>query len=501
MRSMNMNKWMLLLLLASSFAFTLEVDLGTENQKTAGKKIYDKKCSQCHGNTGAGDGYATEYFNPKPRDFTSGAYKYQSTPSGDLPSHNDLKEVIRRGMPYTGMPANPELSEEELDDVVYYIKSFLEDFADADNIVDPISLPEPPPLTDVSIKKGREIFEKMECADCHGDLGRGYGKSASTLEDDWGSPIKPADLTKRWTFRTGSSRADLYRIIMNGIGGTPMPSFLDLAEEGERWPLVDYVYSLSQDKPNYGTVVSAKFRSGEIDIQDTSLFEQAEKTKFSIFGQMIESNRNFFSSVSDVDVKAIYNEKEIALQIKWSDILPNEQGENTLVKNVIANDDSTITDAFAVQFPVKITGTEKKPYLLFGDKKRPMRILYRDLGKEEGKVWVGKGSDKLSETEEGFSSFALWKDGQWTLTVIQSLESEWGKQITPEQFIPVLFSVWDGFYKETGNKMGMSSWYSLYLEPMQEKSAFVPAIKYFFIVFILEVLFVLFVRFKVKSKP
>ena len=42
---------------------------------------------------------------PRPRDFTSGKFKIRTTPSGALPTDDDLRHIIREGMPYTSMPA------------------------------------------------------------------------------------------------------------------------------------------------------------------------------------------------------------------------------------------------------------------------------------------------------------------------------------------------------------------------------------------------------------
>src|SRR3989338_11069433 len=50
-----------------------------KGDKEAGKKVYEKKCAWCHGWTGAGDGPAADFLNPRPRDFTSGIYKYKTS--------------------------------------------------------------------------------------------------------------------------------------------------------------------------------------------------------------------------------------------------------------------------------------------------------------------------------------------------------------------------------------------------------------------------------------
>ena len=89
-------------------------DVGTEAQRESGKTLYLKYCSQCHGEKGDGEGYASSHLRPRPRDFTTGKFKVRTTPNGALPTHQDLVNIIRRGMPYTSMPAWPNLSDEDV---------------------------------------------------------------------------------------------------------------------------------------------------------------------------------------------------------------------------------------------------------------------------------------------------------------------------------------------------------------------------------------------------
>jgi cytochrome c len=130
-------------------------DIGTDAQRESGKVLYAKYCVQCHGEKGDGNGYATPHLLPRPRDFTSGKFKVRTTPSGALPTHQDLVNIIRRGMPYTSMPAWPDLTDQEVSDLAYYTKTFSPDFAVAENVPKPLELPSAPASTNETIELGK----------------------------------------------------------------------------------------------------------------------------------------------------------------------------------------------------------------------------------------------------------------------------------------------------------------------------------------------------------
>jgi cytochrome c oxidase cbb3-type subunit 2 len=72
----------------------------------------------------------------------------------------------------------------------------------------------------------------------------GDGQAAKTLTDDWGNSILPFDLTKGH-MKGGTTGADLYRVFMTGLNGTPMPSFVESISPEEAWDLVHYIESLA----------------------------------------------------------------------------------------------------------------------------------------------------------------------------------------------------------------------------------------------------------------
>src|SRR3989441_811377 len=67
----------------------------------------------------------------------------------------------------------------------------------------PVVLPPPPPATPELLARGKELYVKAKCWECHGDTGRGDGPSADQLKDDLKFPIRPADFTQG-QFKGGS---------------------------------------------------------------------------------------------------------------------------------------------------------------------------------------------------------------------------------------------------------------------------------------------------------
>src|SRR4029450_3119096 len=173
-------------------------DVGTEGQRESGKKLYLKNCAQCHGEKGDGEGYAATHLRPRPRNFTTGKFKVRTTPNGALPTHQDLINIIRRGMPYTSMPAWPNFSDREVSDIAYFLTTFSPEFSNAASVPQPMQLPSAPKSSKESIEAGQKLFVDTGCVKSHGTLGRGDGPSAPTLTDDWGHPIRAAGLSQDW---------------------------------------------------------------------------------------------------------------------------------------------------------------------------------------------------------------------------------------------------------------------------------------------------------------
>ena len=456
--------------------------LGNAAQLEAGKTLYMAKCSQCHGISGDGQGDGSEFFRPLPRNFTSGAFKIRTTESGELPTDADLKSIIKRGMPYTGMPAWPKFSDEELNNLVYFIKTFNTDFADTSIHPKTIDIPKAPAYSEASVSKGRTLYEENKCLDCHGKLGRGDGESAPTLKDDWGHRIRPADLTRRWTFRGGPKREDIYCTFMAGLNGTPMPSFASSIAEKDRWALVDYIYSLSpSDAPTYDALVTAEVSSAPIDIQKgRDAFKSVKAAFFPVIGQVIEERRNFFPGTNAVEVRAIYDSANIAILVSWHDMSAQKEGSNSPLEVTSPITDSSTkkySDAVAVQIPYKSIEGVGKPYFLFGDKRNPVEITFCDLAHDSITTFIGKGAGNLTSIANISQIKSGFDNGEWWTIFLRKRHEPKRLPIDQAAFIPIAFSVWDGESHETGNSRGVTSWVTLYLKPAHSENPLGPAAK------------------------
>lgn len=208
-----------------------------------GKQIFSSACFYCHGEKGKGDGKARRYLSSMPRDFTSGKFKIRTTPSGSLPTNEDLFRTITVGFPEYRMPRFDYLSIKERWALVYYVKSFIP--STRQTKPKPMTLGKPPPATAELLSEGKQLFEDAECWKCHGRQGKGNGPSASDLKDDWNNPLILLDWTQgERVFKRGARARDIMYTFMTGLTGTPMPSYADVFTTEQAWALAHYVQYL-----------------------------------------------------------------------------------------------------------------------------------------------------------------------------------------------------------------------------------------------------------------
>lgn len=294
-----------------------------------GATVFQARCAGCHGATGAGNGPAAEYLQPKPRDYRPGIFKFTSTRIGGKPTRADLVQVIRKGAKGTSMPAFPFLPNDDVDALVAYVIAlsvrgevekgvanivefdydegdtieeieFLESLAAvnaswaaaAEGAVHPIT--KQPPYSDESILAGREAFLAKGCSKCHGADVKGQTEwlskeflaeqekapPESRVEvnlDSWGNVAPAADLTAGM-LHGGRRPIDIYRRIYTGINGTPMPAFEHaFGDDPDKiWHLVHYVLSVVDKREVEGIEDVVAPPAEGLDTPDTTSATESE---------------------------------------------------------------------------------------------------------------------------------------------------------------------------------------------------------------------------------
>jgi mono/diheme cytochrome c family protein len=264
-----------------------------------GSRLYRQHCLHCHGLTGDGRGPTAFWINPHPRDYRKGQYKFVSTaqPQGgeQRPRREDILRTIRYGLDGTAMPAFNVLPDKDIEAIASYVIHLgLRGEVEEDAIIKMLAQkpadreweakdyiqgglrvygerwlksqrelePDPYPYTSeqefaASVKRGWDIFRRDEkegggaCLNCHLD----YGRRVPFRFDDWGTMVRPADLTTG-IYRGGRRPIDLYWRIHNGIVGSGMKQSQSLAwtpeqtkaqpqpKEQKIWDLVNFLQVL-----------------------------------------------------------------------------------------------------------------------------------------------------------------------------------------------------------------------------------------------------------------
>ncbi len=467
-----------------------------------GQAIYFQRCSFCHGLLGDGNGPAADYMDPRPRDFTLGTFKFRSTQSGELPTDEDLFRTISRGLSGTGMQAFDDekikngLSEQERWAVIQYIKTFVPEFEDPE--FDPykktVSLPaNMPPYNADSIAKGKKIFERAKCWECHGKQGRGDGQKAFDRKDDWGFPIRIRNVTHPWKIKGGTEVADIYMRFSTGISGTPMPSFVKALNEDERWSLANYIKSFQHQLTEHQVLKALRVDGAVPEGPEDDAWAAAEPMDVRLTGQVVAAPRWQNPSIEMVTLRAAFNDEEIAFLIEWddpfADTVHNEDAEfdpkeirqvGAFNSYVAANDMvpralETFRDSIALQFPVKAPEGAVKPHFMRGTSSNPVHLWTwkADMDTGDGssveeaiaRGWRQPPKAQPAEAQQ-VSGKAAWGEGRWRLVMKRPLltDDRNDVQFRPGVFTPMALNAWDGSNGEHGLIMSLSTWQFVLME-------------------------------------
>jgi DMSO reductase family type II enzyme heme b subunit len=481
-----------LLVLPAACLLGLAPTAAAQQADSPGKRVYDRWCAACHGVDGDGAGAAAAYMLPRPRDFTRGVYQIRTTATGELPTDDDLRRVIDDGMPGTTMPGwRRTLSQAERNAVLDYIKGFSRFFAE-EPAPEPLRIGRAPRASADDLAEGRAFYESIECWKCHGQAGRGDGESAPTQTDDEGFPVRPADLTAPWRFNGGPTVADIYRTLLTGLDGTPMPSFGDLIDAGfmtddQLWNVAHYVRSLGPEQlPRVREVVRAR-RSDTLPAQPTDpAWHDVERYYIPLVGQVIARGRWFAPSVDGVWVQALHDGTDLALRLAWSDPsrspapawAPWRQAMlDVMEPKETPLPEGDLPDAIAVQFPRTLPTGMARPYFLFGSAREPVYLWHWQSAPEAVSEFTARGIGNTEPIAAGgapVTGVAHFEDGQWQLVLRRALLVDDGDDAAGEridfgsgQTIPFALFAWDGDNGETGTRGAISTWYFIHIdEPM-----------------------------------
>lgn len=94
-----------------------------EGDKAKGAELYKKNCAGCHGVGGAGDGSAASSLSPKPASFVDKSAKNSNGKTIGEITDDEMASAISNGKKKTAMPKFKKLSEQDVKDLVAYIRS------------------------------------------------------------------------------------------------------------------------------------------------------------------------------------------------------------------------------------------------------------------------------------------------------------------------------------------------------------------------------------------
>lgn len=167
------------------------------------------------------------------------------------------------------------------------------------------------------------------------------------------------------------------------------------------------------------------------------------------------------------------------------------------------------SDAVAIQLPLTLPDGIVRPYFLLGDDRNPVDLWFVDLaeamnggeGAGEGageattaRLYTARGSDDLALSDTPPPRVrASYQDGVWSVIFVRDRLRD-GVPFHEDAFVPIAFSVWDGFQADRGNRRALTRWFSVYLEPSERPPVIGPMIRAGLAVLGAELLLIFFVR-------
>ncbi len=487
-----------------------------------GKQTYQLHCAPCHGAAGQGDGPAAYLLYPKPRNFVKAQYRLVSTWE-QVPTDEDLFGAISRGMPGSAMPSWPSLPEEVRWGLVHYIKSLADHPLEYGQPTQPpaeggtgtgvIEVPPEPVYDEATQQRAAELFVQG-CAGCHGANGKGDGQTRQIDSD--GYPTRPRDLT-RGIYKGDPSPESVYRRIVAGLPGTPMP-MSDWAPGADAWALTQYVLAMSSPRQRQRSEM-LKFAIETPRVTklpshpDDGEWRTASPINLHLMPLWWRDDR-----IEEVTVRALHDGKELAVLLEWHDethdhtaLRPQDYRDAAAVQFALAPDPPFFgmgspgqsvniwmwksdrqADLVAFQeleeaYPNM--GIDSYPNTLRSPLEQPMRHALT-LESDPSFVTGWGAGNIVSDPTRKNAAEDLQAQGQGTLKAHPRFDQEVvaegvyqsnsyhvvfrrtfkpkGKEgvvLKPGATVPVAFAVWDGSHGDRDGKKSVTIWQELKLAP------------------------------------
>jgi len=349
-----------------------------------GKQTFQKECVACHGALGNGQGDAAYLLYPRPRDFTSSQFRIISTWDG-VPTDTDLFQTISRGMPGSAMPSWAHLPEDTRWGLVHYVKSFAKLPLKVNAAREPdksgsggagvVTVAPEPPYDEAARARAGELFARG-CAPCHGATGRGDG--AQKQVDSKGYATRPRDLTLG-VYKGSPEAADVYRRIVAGLPGSPMPQSGYL-QGNDAWHLVHYVRGLSSDAQRAKAEMK-KYRivaSRVADLPtspDSGIWRNTPAVNLHMMPLWWRTDRP-----EEITVRALHDGRSVAFLLKWEDGSHDE----TAIRPQDFRDAAAIQFALASDPPFFAMGQTGQPVNIWmwkSERQADLQPVFQDLEK------------------------------------------------------------------------------------------------------------------------
>lgn len=353
-----------------------------------GAELYAQHCAACHGQKGDGMGLAAQFLFPKPRDFRSGRFRLISTSNG-VPTFDDIRTVLRRGMPGSSMPPWPQLRDDAVKLLADHVISLRRDgvretllaaAAEAEEemsaeelkeTVDRLTVPgevvaalELGESTPQSIAQGKELYVAKGCAQCHGASGKGDGQQQ--MVDAEGLPTRPRDLI-RGIFKGSPDPESVWRRISLGLPGTPMPSSQNMKPK-EVADLTHFILSLSSEAARNAAVLTrervvVKHVKELPTAGDASLWQQVSPVGIRTAPLWWRDDAD-----PELSVQAVHDGKAICIRMSWVD--PS------------ANHDAGRSEDFEDAIAVELFRGKAEPFLGMGAAGAPVDMWFWDADRQ-----------------------------------------------------------------------------------------------------------------------